>query len=304
MGGDVCASAARHELSWHHRPKSVGRAHPPRRPGNGWGARGERPRSPRTRTRGRILKGNAASVRIKTPSFATSSWTIRRSQCTLCRWLDVAVDEHVAESGQKEAVMRWSSHGSCGLVALIVGAASCSSELGGPHAGVTSSAFSVSSETAREKAFTLFETGQTRPLALSGDGRLLYATNTPDNRLEIFRVGRFGLLHVASVPVGLEPLAVGERENGEVWVVNHLSDSVSVVDARDPARAHVVRTLLVGDEPRDIVFAGPDRSRAFIKTAHRGQNSAPHPELPTTALGAADIRVLHSHHLSSSFPAT
>jgi len=33
---------------------------------------------------------------------------------------------------------------------------------------------------------------------------------------------------------------------------------VSIVDVSSPARAHVVRTLLVGDEPRDIVFAGPD----------------------------------------------
>ena len=60
------------------------------------------------------------------------------------------------------------------------------------------------------------------------------------------------------MPVGLEPVAVAARTDGEVWVVNHLSDRVSVVDvAADPPR--VVRTLLVGDEPRDIVFAGPGR---------------------------------------------
>ena len=34
----------------------------------------------------------------------------------------------------------------------------------------------------------------------------------------------------ASVPVGLEPVAVAARTDGEVWVVNHLSDSVSIVD--------------------------------------------------------------------------
>ena len=54
-------------------------------------------------------------------------------------------------------------------------------------------------------------------------------------------------------------------------MVNHLSDSVSIVDvAAAPPR--VVRTLLVGDEPRDIVFAGPGGNRAFITTARRGQN--------------------------------
>ena len=34
--------------------------------------------------------------------------------------------------------------------------------------------------------YTLFETLQVRPLALSSDGELLFAANTPDNRLEIF----------------------------------------------------------------------------------------------------------------------
>ena len=43
--------------------------------------------------------------------------------------------------------------------------------------------------------------------------------------------------------------------SAEIWVVNHLSDSVSIVDiGTTPPR--VTRTLLVGDEPRDIVFAG------------------------------------------------
>jgi len=34
-------------------------------------------------------------------------------------------------------------------------------------------------------AFTVFESGQVRPLALSASRRLLYVTNTPDNRVEI-----------------------------------------------------------------------------------------------------------------------
>ena len=35
-------------------------------------------------------------------------------------------------------------------------------------------------------SFTLFESGQVRPLALSRDGQRLYAVNTPDNRLRSF----------------------------------------------------------------------------------------------------------------------
>ncbi|MFT3768526.1 MAG: hypothetical protein QM820_24025 [Minicystis sp.] len=150
--------------------------------------------------------------------------------------------------------------------------------------------------------YTLFESGQVRPLALSPDRKLLFAVNTPDARLEIFRVENSGLHHRASVPVGLEPVAVAARSSDEVWVVNHLSDSVSVVDI-DPGGfgGHVRRTLLVGDEPRDIVFAGPGRGRAFITTAHRGQNSPVDPQLTTPGVGRADVWVFDADHLGSAF---
>lgn len=123
------------------------------------------------------------------------------------------------------------------------------------------------------QAFTTFESGQVRPLAFTPDKQLLLATNTPDAKLEVYAVKPNGdLAHVVSVPVGLEPVAVAARTNQEAWVVNHLSDSVSIVKL-DGKKSSVTRTLLVGDEPRDIVFAGPDQSKAFITTAHRGQNA-------------------------------
>lgn len=156
-------------------------------------------------------------------------------------------------------------------------------------------------------SFTLFESGQVRPLALSPDRDLLFAVNTPDGRLEVFETRGGALKHCGSVAVGLEPVAVAARNNKEVWVVNHLSDSVSIVrlnrdacEARDHADQHrrsaaspgrVVRTLLVGDEPRDIVFAGPGRQRAFITTAHRGQNVPYNPQLTTPGVGRADVWV-------------
>src|SRR6187455_425507 len=114
-----------------------------------------------------------------------------------------------------------------------------------------------------------FESGPVRPVALSADGSRLFVANTPNATLDIFKVTAEGLSPESSVYVGLDPVAVAPRNAGEVWVVNQISDSVSVVDvaARPP---RVTRTLLVGDEPSDIVFGGPERSRAFISTAHRG----------------------------------
>ena len=145
--------------------------------------------------------------------------------------------------------------------------------------------------TAQAADFVAFESGPVRPMALSPDGSMLYAVNTPDNRLEIFTVSDAGALaHAASVPVGLEPVAVAIRNATEAWVVNHLSDSVSIVNTlaltetgEEYEVPFVARTLLVGDEPRDIVFA---QGRAFITTAHRGQQRI-HPSIADVP-GAGD----------------
>ncbi len=139
--------------------------------------------------------------------------------------------------------------------------------------------------------YVLFEGGAVRPLALSPDGSKLAVANTPANCLEIFQVTDQQLQLEASVMVGLEPVALAFNGSDEVWVVNHLSDSVSVVSLS--ATPRVVATLQVGDEPRDIVFAGEDQSRAFISAAFRGQN---HPffsidDLYRAGAGRADVWV-------------
>lgn len=154
-------------------------------------------------------------------------------------------------------------------------------------------------------SFVAFESGHVRPLALSADGTRLFAVNTPDNTLEVFNVTPAGLQRVARVPVGMEPVAVAVRDVNEVWVVNHLSDSVSVV--RLDGTPRVVRTLLVGDEPRDIVFAGVP-ARAFVTTAHRGQHrthvslrdvpGAGDPKLTTPGVPRADVWVFNPANLS------
>jgi DNA-binding beta-propeller fold protein YncE len=144
--------------------------------------------------------------------------------------------------------------------------------------------------------FVEFESGHVRPLATSPDGNTLFAVNTPNGTLEIFDLTSGTPVFQTRVPVGLEPVAVAARSNSEVWVVNHLSDSVSVVSLG--ANPHVTRTLIVGDEPRDIVFAG-NPARAFITTAHRGQQrtdpsiasvpGAGDPQFSTPGIGRADV---------------
>ncbi len=103
------------------------------------------------------------------------------------------------------------------------------------------------------------ESFQVHPLALTPSGGRLLAVNTPDATLDVFTVGATGIpVREKSIRVGLEPVSVTPRTNSEAWVVNSLSDSVSVVDLD---AGIVTRTLRVGDEPSDVAFAG---GRAFV----------------------------------------
>jgi DNA-binding beta-propeller fold protein YncE len=155
------------------------------------------------------------------------------------------------------------------------------------------SSVAVSSTRPAIGKFTTFESGQVRPMALSANGQRLFAVNTPDNRVEIFDVRGTVPVSMGSVSVGLEPVALALAPDGKLWVVNHLSDSISIVDVSvTPAR--IVQTLLVGDEPRDIVFAGPSNQWAFITAAHRGQNVKFDPQLTTAGVGRADVWVFNA----------
>ena len=108
-------------------------------------------------------------------------------------------------------------------------------------------------------AYVNFESSQVHPIDLTPSGGRLLVVNTPDARLEVFAVGPGGgLTRQASIPVGLEPVTVAARSDGEAWVVNHLSDSISIVDLNLGA---TVRTLPAGDEPTDVVFAA---GKAFV----------------------------------------
>src|SRR5260221_12895769 len=160
-------------------------------------------------------------------------------------------------------------------------------------------------------SFVEFESGQVRPIAMSPDGTKLFAVNTPNGALEICNIISGGLPLQTRGPVGMEPVAVAARNNNEVWVVNHLSDSVSIVTLS--GTPHVTRTLLVGDEPRDIVFAG-NPARAFITTAHRGQQrtdssianipGAGDPQFTTPGVPRADVWVFDPASLGNTLGGT
>ena len=111
-------------------------------------------------------------------------------------------------------------------------------------------------------SFQNFESPQVHPIALTPDGTRLLAVNSPNGTLSVFQLANGTPPRLtAEIPVGLEPVSVAARNNNEAWVVNWLSDSVSIIDL---ATGNVARTIDVGDEPTDVVFAGSSRQMAFV----------------------------------------
>ena len=103
-----------------------------------------------------------------------------------------------------------------------------------------------------------WESAPVHPIDLVVGGDLLLATNTADAHLEIFDVSSGAPVALMSVPVGLDPVSVRARSATEAWVVNRISDSVSIVDLQN---GYVRWTLRTADEPCDVIFAGtPERA--------------------------------------------
>jgi len=109
-------------------------------------------------------------------------------------------------------------------------------------------------------SFVNFETAPVHPLALSPDNSRLAVCNLADGRLEVFDITTGNLVPLGSVPVGIDPVSVRFRDATEAWVVNHISDSISVVDV---VALRVIATIDTLDTPEDVVFAG-STLRAFV----------------------------------------
>ncbi len=108
--------------------------------------------------------------------------------------------------------------------------------------------------------FVNFETPPVHPVALGPDGRTLAVCNLPDNRVELFDVSSGVPVPLGSVAVGLDPVSVRFASSNELWVVNHISSSISIVDV---AAQNVIATLETPAGPGDVVFAGTPR-RAWV----------------------------------------
>ena len=118
-----------------------------------------------------------------------------------------------------------------------------------------------------------FVSPHANPIAMSGDQ--VFVVNTPSGTVDMIDVATQKLVH--RIPVGVDPVSIAVRPDGrEVWVSNHVSDSVSVIDndRNSPAYLKVIATIqefdskraTTFDEPVGIAFASNDKAYVALSS--------------------------------------
>ncbi len=102
-------------------------------------------------------------------------------------------------------------------------------------------------------------------LDISPDKTRLAVAHTADNRVQLFDISLGYPTRLGHVKVGVDPVSVRFRDNNELWIVNHISDSITVVDFENK---RVINTLQTNDEPFDVVFAN---GKAFVSCSSVNQ---------------------------------
>ena len=140
-------------------------------------------------------------------------------------------------------------------------------------------ALAVAAEKATPRAVghPSMESPQFNPVAVLG-GRVFVA-NTPAGTVDVIDAKTRKV--ATRIPVGVDPVCVVARPDGkELWVANHVSDSVSVIDT-DPASPtflHVVATVqefdpktkaTKFDEPVGIAFASNEKAYVALSSENQ-----------------------------------
>ncbi|MEM1071096.1 MAG: hypothetical protein AAGI63_19475 [Planctomycetota bacterium] len=125
----------------------------------------------------------------------------------------------------------------------------------GSAASVTTAVKPESSEF-RTVGNPTFVSPHANPIAIR-DGRV-FVVNTPGDTVDVIDVETQKLTH--RIPVGVDPVSIAVRLDGkEIWVSNHVSDSVSVIDndSASTTYMHVVATVQEFDSKRATTFDEP-----------------------------------------------
>lgn len=128
----------------------------------------------------------------------------------------------------------------------------------------------------KKVGYPLMESPHSNPIAINGD--YVYVTNTPSSTVDV--IDRNSQKIIERIHVGIDPVSIAVRPDGkEVWVSNHVSDSVSVIDS-DPQSPtfHVViatiqefdsKNATTFDEPVGIAFASNSKAYVALSSANQ-----------------------------------
>ena len=130
-------------------------------------------------------------------------------------------------------------------------------------------AFGVTAPLSTDAGYPTLLSPHVRPIVSHQD--LVYAVNTPANTVDVVEVS--SLQVVQRINVGIDPVSLAIRPDGmQLWVANHVSDSVNVIDLVPESTTYhqVIGTVqdLDGnlatrfDEPTGVAFA--NNSKAYV----------------------------------------
>ena len=112
-------------------------------------------------------------------------------------------------------------------------------------------------------AFVNYESPHVHPVDLTPSGAILLVVNTSAATLMVFDATGSAPVLLDTIPVGFDPVSVRARTETEAWVVNHVSDTLSIIDL---VQGIVTQTVQTADEPADVIFAGSPE-RAFVSAS-------------------------------------
>ena len=122
-----------------------------------------------------------------------------------------------------------------------------------------------------------FASPHASPIGISGD--FVFVVNTPADTVDVINA-ESQKIHTR-IPVGIDPVSIAIRPDGkEVWVSNHVSDSVSVIDndPGSPTYQNVIATIqefdpqtkaTTFDEPVGIAFAGNEKAYVALSSENQ-----------------------------------
>ncbi len=112
------------------------------------------------------------------------------------------------------------------------------------------------------------------PIALNNGH--VFVANTPDDTVDIIQIKSRKI--VGRVKVGIDPVGLAARPDGkEVWVTNHVSDSVSIIDTEPKSKSYLQVIATVQrfhptnkstrfDEPVGIAFASNEKAYVALSS--------------------------------------